>query len=512
MINKIFEILSRFTQKNEKVTENNLESILLSLKEKEILLTQNQNKLLTFLYHSTKKFKAIEAPAGTGKTICYLIYAFSKLAQFDKVVISTFTKSLQNQITSEIKKFFTQFESQTLILQGKSNYICPDKLDFFTKSYPEFVAKTDNKILKKARVSSYYCNKQYQEHCQFKNQCEFFKTFSQIDNKRVLIVNHALLPYILRNFADKQILLILDECHTLFSKKRVTFTPEDLEEILEPDPEKFQSVREYNLALESYKIKLQKKKLAERLSISSPGTYIIDQDATVDFDSVSEVLLASATLPDTFVFPDEEVDTLYLSDNRSWQNVTIEIKDINYMHPDYYNVFVNTIKQVRKKYNKVMVLCTSYQQLKFLKSKFGSEILTNLDEKPFIIAEKMKAGEINLIAGTDVFWTGIDIPGEKAIIMAKLPFPVPDGNEKDEESFITGFQQMFKKFKQGIGRMLRSPQCGGEIIILDNRVSRYPDLIAYLEELKQKSAKIVFETKIDSKKIVKPDFRKVVNY
>jgi len=511
MFKQIFEIITKYTKKGE-IIESTLENILSLLAEKGILLTQNQNKLLLFLFHSSKRFKAIEAPTGTGKTLCYLIYAFSKFSQFDKIIVSTFTKGLQSQIASEVKKFFTQFESQVLVLQGKSNYICPDKLDFLLQKYPEFITRTDNKLLKKARVSSYYCNKQYQEHCQFKTQCEFFQTFSQVDSKKVLIVNHALLPYILRSFADKRILLILDECHTLFSKRQVTFTPEDLEEIQEPDPEKFQSLREYNLALEAYKVKLQKKKLAEKLSISSPGTYIIDQDVIVDFDSISEVLLISATLPEVLPVSDEEVDTLYLSDNRSWQNVTIEIKDINYMHPDYYNVLVNTIKQVKKKYDKIIVLCTSYQQLKFLKSKFGSEILTNLDEKPFIIAEKMKAGEINLIAGTDVFWTGIDIPGEKCIIMVKLPFPVPDDNEKDEESFITGFQQMFKKFKQGIGRMLRSPQCGGKIIILDNRVSRYPDLMVYLEELKQKSAKIIFETGVDSRKVVKPSFRKAVNY
>jgi len=512
MLRKLIEIIEKFTVSKKEESTDILEKILSNLTDHGTFLTQNQNKILTFLYHSNKKFKAVEAPTGSGKTLSYLIYILSKAYSFDKIIISTYTKGLQFQIFTEIQKFFPECQINTLLLFGKSNYLCPDKVDYFASKYPDFAFKTDNKISKQVKVSTHYCNQQYRNHCKFKDQCEYFQTFfNLIKDKKILITNHFLLPYILRNHHDARILLVIDECHTLFSKKEIYFSEDDLLPVEEPDPKNFTDLREYNLALEQFKVKTQKQKLAKKLNITQPGKYTIEQKDIIDFSIPEEVLMFSGTLPDSFGIPDEEVDILYLTDSRSWQNVTIEVKDINYLHPDYYKVLVETIKEARKKYSKVIVLCTSYQQLKFLKSKFGSDILTNLDEKPFIIAEKMKAGEANLIAGTDVFWTGIDIPGEKCIIMTKLPFPVPEGNEKNEESFITGFQQMFRKFKQGIGRMLRTPQCGGEIIILDNRVSKYQDLVAYLEELKQKQAKVIYESKAPEK-VVRLDFKKAVNY
>lgn len=509
MLHKLFSILEKFTKKEENL-DNSLENILSKLSSIGISLTTNQNKILSFLFHSTSKVKVVEAPTGSGKTLSFLIYAFSKNSDYDKIIISTYTKGLQNQVLTEIKKYFPEYIDQTLILLGKSNYTCLDKVDYLSQMFPAFSLQTDNKLAKQTKVSSYYCNEKYRANCQFKEKCLYYQTISSIEDKKILIINHSLLPYIIKNIHEKKILLIVDECHTLYAQREVVFTNEDFQSIEEPKATNFSNIREYNLALEKYKIQAQKQKLAEILQIKSPGKYYIEQKDIIEFTIPAEILMFSGTLPEKFGIPDEDLDILYLSDVRSWQNVTITVKDINYNHPEYYRVLLETIKEARKKYNKVIVLCTSYQQLKFLKSKFGQELHTNLEEKPFILAEKMKAREINLIAGTDTFWTGIDIPGEKCIIMTKLPFPVPEGNEKNEESFITGFQLMFRKFKQGIGRMLRTSKCGGEILILDNRITKYNDLMAYLEELKKKNAKIIFEYEpnIDKQKIIKVDFSK----
>ncbi|MEM5854993.1 MAG: helicase C-terminal domain-containing protein [Candidatus Aenigmatarchaeota archaeon] len=145
-----------------------------------------------------------------------------------------------------------------------------------------------------------------------------------------------------------------------------------------------------------------------------------------------------------------------------------------------------------ERYDKVLVLCTSYQQLDFIKANV-SECVTTKEMGAFRIVQKMRDGEIKIAAGTDVFWTGIDIPGRKAIVMTKLPFPVPEGSESDEKEFNRCFGTMFHKFKQGIGRMLRSSQCGGEIIILDNRLVGYKELTNYFSQLKSLGACVIYE-------------------
>ena len=85
--------------------------------------------------------------------------------------------------------------------------------------------------------------------------------------------------------------------------------------------------------------------------------------------------------------------------------------------------------------------------------------------------------------GTDSFWEGVDVQGDqlKSVIIVKLPFKVP--NDPVTESIIENIKnngqnpfndyqvpQAVIKFKQGIGRLIRSKTDYGNIIILDNRI------------------------------------------
>jgi ATP-dependent DNA helicase DinG len=88
-----------------------------------------------------------------------------------------------------------------------------------------------------------------------------------------------------------------------------------------------------------------------------------------------------------------------------------------------------------------------------------------------------------VLFGTDSFWEGVDIKGEQlsSVIIVKLPFKVP--NDPVTEAIIeyiisqgknsfTDYQvpEAVIKFKQGIGRLIRSKNDKGTITILDNRI------------------------------------------
>lgn len=96
---------------------------------------------------------------------------------------------------------------------------------------------------------------------------------------------------------------------------------------------------------------------------------------------------------------------------------------------------------------------------------------------------KFKNSKHPILFGTDSFWEGVDIQGDKlnTVIIAKLPFQVPDDpiteainkkiNDEGGSSFID-YQLPYAiiKLKQGVGRLIRSKNDKGNIIIMDNRL------------------------------------------
>ena len=88
-----------------------------------------------------------------------------------------------------------------------------------------------------------------------------------------------------------------------------------------------------------------------------------------------------------------------------------------------------------------------------------------------------------VLFGTDSFWEGVDVKGEKlsSVIMVKLPFKVPsepvveaiiENLTKEGKNAFMEYQipESIIKFKQGVGRLIRSKEDKGIITILDNRL------------------------------------------
>ncbi|MDR0933165.1 MAG: ATP-dependent DNA helicase [Victivallales bacterium] len=89
----------------------------------------------------------------------------------------------------------------------------------------------------------------------------------------------------------------------------------------------------------------------------------------------------------------------------------------------------------------------------------------------------------SVLFGTDSFWTGVDVPGESLsnVIVTKLPFAVPSHPliaarmAKLELSGLNSFAnyslpEAVLKFRQGVGRLIRSRSDRGIVVILDRRI------------------------------------------
>jgi len=87
-----------------------------------------------------------------------------------------------------------------------------------------------------------------------------------------------------------------------------------------------------------------------------------------------------------------------------------------------------------------------------------------------------------ILLGTDSFWEGVDVPGRalRALVLCKLPFKVPSEPltaarlERLAEQGEDGFwgyllPQAALKLKQGFGRLVRSRQDVGVVVLLDRR-------------------------------------------
>lgn len=139
---------------------------------------------------------------------------------------------------------------------------------------------------------------------------------------------------------------------------------------------------------------------------------------------------------------------------------------------------------------KAFVLFTSYALLRraadalegFFFNK-GIRLLTQGgDMTRSMLLKEFKSDVRSVLFGTDSFWTGVDVPGESLsnVIITKLPFSVPSHplmQARCDRIKLQGGNPFFDyslpeavlKFRQGVGRLIRSSEDSGIVVILDSR-------------------------------------------
>jgi ATP-dependent DNA helicase DinG len=99
------------------------------------------------------------------------------------------------------------------------------------------------------------------------------------------------------------------------------------------------------------------------------------------------------------------------------------------------------------------------------------------------LLKRFREREDSVLFGTASFWEGVDVRGRalRNVIITKLPFDVPDHpliqarHERIESNGGNSFRddqlpRAVLRFKQGVGRLIRSAEDSGRIVILDPRI------------------------------------------
>lgn len=160
---------------------------------------------------------------------------------------------------------------------------------------------------------------------------------------------------------------------------------------------------------------------------------------------------------------------------------------------NYYTAVSDAIKKLLEvTQGRTMALFTSHNHLSQVYQKIKPDLTEmdilplghNIDGGRFHLIEEFKNNSRSILMGVSSFWEGVDLPGDilKCIIIVRLPFwppsmPVMEARlEKMAERGKNGFYnlslpQAIIRFKQGFGRLIRTAQDRGVVVVLDRRLT-----------------------------------------
>ncbi len=237
------------------------------------------------------------------------------------------------------------------------------------------------------------------------------------------------------------------------------------------------------------------------------------------YDNYHTIILTSATLAinKNFTFLKESVGLNLLPKDRLSElilgspfdynrqaiiGIPTDISEPN--EPGYVSAIEESILETIKiSDGRALILFTSYslldkvyQRLQPTVTHIGYTCLKQGTDNRHNLLETFKKDKTSVLFATDSFWEGIDVKGDalECVILTRLPFKVPTEpiiEARTEAIERAGGNSFYNyslpmaviKFKQGFGRLIRSRDDRGVVIIFDRRVVTKPYGRIFLESL-----------------------------
>ncbi|SNZ13418.1 ATP-dependent DNA helicase DinG [Hydrogenobacter hydrogenophilus] len=213
----------------------------------------------------------------------------------------------------------------------------------------------------------------------------------------------------------------------------------------------------------------------------------------VDFDGYKGVIITSATAD-----PEDLKKTLgivgeyyELEHTLPYYQVHFLVYKVDPKDEDWKDCLFRAYKYLRTLYDKVLILLTNKDHKAFFEREEG--LAFQGEENLSKLVEELRAGKIKALVGLDSLWFGVDVKGEKGILMSKLPFESPEDpitfhrirflKSIGENPFEYQKRKALIKFRQGIGRLMRSKEDRGTIVLCDRRIFKFKEFLVAVKEL-----------------------------